>query len=73
MKAIGIALVIAGFVALVYGGFSYSRHREVLDLGPLKTSATEHKDFPVPAAAGAAVLLVGFALVVGGNRRPRRQ
>lgn len=72
MKAIGIALVIAGVVALAYGGFTYSRHRDVLDPGPLKISATEHKDLPVPAAIGAAVLLVGFALVVGSNRRPRR-
>lgn len=73
MKTIGIALVIAGVIALVYGGFSYSRHHQVLDLGPLEITATEHKNFPVPAAVGAGVLLVGFVLVVGSNRRLRRQ
>ena len=73
MKTIGIVLVIAGVIALVYGGFSYSRNREVLDLGPLEITATEHKTFPIPAAVGAAVLIAGFVLVIGSNRRLRQQ
>lgn len=71
MKTIGIVLVIAGVIALVYGGFSYSRNREVLDLGPLEITTTEHKTFPIPAVVGAAVLVAGFVLLISGNRRSR--
>ncbi len=71
MKTIGIVLVIAGVIALAYGGFSYTREREVLDLGPLEITATEHKTFPIPAAIGAAVLVTGLVLLISGNRRSR--
>lgn len=71
MKTIGIVLVIAGVIALVYGGFAYSRDRTVLDLGPLEITATENKSFPIPAVVGAAVLVAGFVLVISGNRRSR--
>jgi drug/metabolite transporter (DMT)-like permease len=71
MKTIGIVLVIAGVIALVYGGFAYSRDRKVLDLGPLEITTTENRSFPIPAAVGAAVLVAGFVLVISGNRRSR--
>lgn len=71
MKTIGIVLVIAGVIALVYGGFSYSRDRTVLDLGPLEITATENRSFPIPAVVGAVVLVAGFVLVISGNRRSR--
>jgi hypothetical protein len=71
MRNIGIVLVIAGVVALVYGGFSYPRQGEGLDLGPVEITAVGQQSFPVPAAVGSAVLLTGFVLVVGSNRRLR--
>jgi hypothetical protein len=73
MKTLGIVLAIAGVLALVYGGFDYTRNRNVLDLGPLEITTTEHKSFPIPAVVGAVVLVAGVALLVGGNRRSRSQ
>jgi uncharacterized membrane protein YidH (DUF202 family) len=69
MKTIGTLLVIAGVIALVYGGFAYSRDREVIDLGPLEITTTENRSFPIPAVVGAVVLVAGFVLVISGNRR----
>lgn len=71
MRTIGIVLVIAGVLALVYGGFSYTQNRNVLRVGSLEVTATEHKTFPIPVAVGAVVLIGGLVLVVGGNRRLR--
>ncbi len=71
MKTLAIVLVIAGVVALVYGGFSYTRDRKVVDLGPLEITASENRSFPIPAVVGAAVLLGGVLLLVNGNRRSR--
>ena len=71
MRTIGIVLVIAGVLALVYGGFDYTRNRNVLQVGSLEVTATEHKTFPIPAAVGAIVLVGGLLLVVGGTRRLR--
>ena len=69
MKTIGIVLAIAGALALIYGGFDYTRERNVLDLGPLEITTTEHKSFPIPAVVGVIVLVAGVVVLVGGNRR----
>lgn len=71
MRTIGIVLAIAGVIALIYGGFEYTRHRDVLHLGSLEVTASEHKTFPIPAAAGALVLAGGIVLLVTGARRGR--
>lgn len=71
MKTIGIVLAIAGALALIYGGFDYTRERNVLDLGPLEITTTEHKSFPIPAVVGVIVLVAGVVFLVGGNRRSR--
>ncbi len=71
MRIIGILLAVAGVIALVYGGIDYTRNRNVLEVGPLNITTTEHKSFPIPAVVGVAVLVVGVALLVGGNRRSK--
>ena len=68
MKTIGIALVVLGVLALVYGGISYSKNRTVLEVGSMQVTATEQKHIPVPALAGVAALIGGVAILVMGKR-----
>jgi hypothetical protein len=69
MKTISIVLVILGVLALVYGGFEYSRDRTLLKIGSAEVVATESRSLPILAVVGAVVLLGGSALLVAGNRR----
>ncbi len=69
MKNLGIVLVVLGVLALVYGGVRYNRERTVLDVGPMHITATEHRNYPIPAIAGALVLLGGIAFLVVDKRR----
>ena len=69
MKTIGFALAVLGVLALLYGGINYNRNRTVLQMGSMSVTATEHRNFPVPAAVGAAMLLGGVVLVAVGRRR----
>lgn len=71
MKIGGIVLIAVGVLALIYGGFSYNRNREVLDIGGLTVTASEEKRVPVPAVVGVILLLAGAGLVVAGSRRLR--
>ena len=64
MKIVGIALVILGIVALVYGGIGYNRQTTILDVGGIKATATEHKTLPITPVAGAIALVGGIALLV---------
>jgi uncharacterized membrane protein YidH (DUF202 family) len=68
MKTIGIALVVLGVLALVYGGISYSKNRTVLEVGSMHVTATEQKHIPVPAVVGVAALIGGVAMMVMGKR-----
>jgi hypothetical protein len=69
MRIAGIVLMVFGVLALIYGGINYNKDRTVLKVGSMSVTATEHKSIPVPAVAGAAVLVAGAAILVVGRRR----
>jgi membrane-bound ClpP family serine protease len=69
MKTLGVALVILGIVALVYGGIGYNRQRTILDVGGIKATTTEHKTIPIAPVTGAIALIGGIALLVGSRSR----
>jgi hypothetical protein len=69
MKLIGIALLVAGVLALVYGGFSYTKDTTAVKLGPLELSVKEKESVNVPVWAGiAAVVAGGLVLVAAGKK-----
>jgi len=69
LKMIGAALVVAGVLALAYGGFSYPKDTTAVKIGPMELSVKERKTINVPIWAGAAAVLAGgLLLVVGGKR-----
>ena len=69
VKVIAIALVIAGVLGLVYGGFSYTKDTTVVKLGPLEVSAKEKQTVNVPMWAGVGAVVVGGLLLVFGGKR----
>ncbi len=64
MKIIGVALVILGVVALIYGGIGYNRQTTILEVGGIKATATEHKVIPIAPIVGVIALVGGIALLV---------
>ncbi|HEY3156701.1 MAG TPA: DUF3185 domain-containing protein [Candidatus Eisenbacteria bacterium] len=68
MKLLGIALVILGVVALIYGGIGYNSQTTVLDVGGIKATATEHKTIPIAPVVGVISLIGGVALLVVSKR-----
>ena len=63
MRLLGIALVVLGIVALIYGGVGYDRQKTVIDVGGIKATATEHKSLPMAPIVGVALLIGGVALL----------
>ena len=66
---VGIVLIVAGLLALAYGGFSYTDQEEILDVGPIEATAETRESVPIPPILGAAAVIGGVALVVVGMRR----
>ena len=68
MKIGAILLIVAGALALVYGGFSYTRDKTAVKLGPLELSVKEKETVNVPVWAGVGAIVVGGLLLVVGGR-----
>jgi len=69
MKMVGIVLLVAGILGLVYGGFTYTKETHETKIGPLTLSVTDKETVNVPIWAGVgAIVLGGVLLVVGGKK-----
>ena len=63
-KTIGVILIALGLVALLYGGFSYTKRDKIIDLGPIEATKTETKTIPLPPIIGAVALIGGVVLLL---------
>jgi len=59
----GLALVVLGILALVYQGIGYTKHKDVVDIGPIHATADEHKTIPLPPILGVIALVGGIVLI----------
>jgi len=72
MKAatlVGILLIVIGIVGFALGGFSFTREKKDIDLGPVQVSHKQTKTLPIPPILSALSLIAGVGLVVVGARR----
>ncbi|WP_291013169.1 hypothetical protein [Hydrogenophaga sp.] len=68
-KLLGIALLVAGALALVYGGFSYTKDTTAVKLGPLELTVKEKESVNVPVWAGVGAIVAGGLLLVFGGKK----
>jgi hypothetical protein len=64
MRTIAIVMLVAGALALVYGGFSYTSETHDADVGPIHMSLDETKRVNIPMWAGVGLLVLGGGLLV---------
>jgi len=67
-KIVGVLLIVAGTLGLIYGGFSYTREKHDVKLGPLQFSVAEKETVNVPVWAGAGAIAVGVILLLVGRK-----
>jgi uncharacterized membrane protein HdeD (DUF308 family) len=65
---IGLALVVLGILALVYQGIGYTKHKDIVDVGPIHATADQHKTIPLPPVVGAIALIGGIVLIARDRR-----
>ena len=65
---LGVVLIIAGIVALAYGGFSYTVPKKEVDLGPIQVTKQEKHSVPLPPILGGLVLIGGIVVVLMDRR-----
>lgn len=65
---LGILLIVVGFIAIAYQGFTYTTREKAIELGPLQIMAEKSHTIPLPPIVGA-VLLAGGILVLVLSRK----
>ncbi len=68
MKALGILLIIAGVLMLIFKGFSFTREKKVLDVGPVEINKQEQKTVAWPMYAGAITIAAGAVVLLASKR-----
>jgi len=68
-KIIGILLIVAGTLGLIYGSFSYTKDKHDVKLGSLQFSVSEKESVNVPVWAGAGAIGIGVVLLLLGRMK----
>ena len=69
VKLVAVALIIAGVLGLLYGGFSYTKDTTAVKLGPIELSVKEKESVNIPVWAGIGAVVVGGLLLVFGSKK----
>lgn len=63
LKAVALVLLVAGILALVYGGFTYTKTTHDTKIGPIELSIKDKQTVNIPIWAGVGAIVVGGLLL----------
>jgi hypothetical protein len=69
IRLVGIVLVVAGILGLIYGSFSFTQEKTVVKVGSVELNAKEDKTVDIPMWAGIGAIVVGGLMLVMGGKR----
>ena len=69
IKLVGIVLIAAGTLGLIYGGFSYTKDTTAVKIGPVELSVKEKESINIPLWAGIGAVVVGVVLLGFGGKK----
>jgi hypothetical protein len=67
-KIIGVLLIAAGAMGLLYGGFSYTKESHTAKLGPLAITVQDRETIMIPVVASVGSIVLGVFLLLGAGR-----
>ena len=69
MKTLGIVLIVAGILMMIFRGFSFTREKEVVDIGPIEINKKEKETVGWPLYAGAVATVAGVVILIAGRKK----
>lgn len=69
LKIVALALIAAGILGLMYGGFTFTKNTHEAKIGPIEMAVKEKETVNVPVWAGVGAIVVGAALLFAGGRK----
>ncbi len=68
-QIVGLLLIIAGGLGLLYGGFSYTKDTTALKLGSIELKVQEKESVAIPVIVSGAAIALGALLLLAGRGR----
>ena len=62
-KLLGVVLLVLGILAVAYGGFSYTKNTDHVNVGPFHMDVQDRQRVNIPLWAGVVVAIVGGVLL----------
>jgi TRAP-type C4-dicarboxylate transport system permease small subunit len=69
VKMAATGLIVVGILALVYGGFSYTKDTHDAKIGPLELSVKDKERVNIPVWAGVGSIVIGGGLLLVRQER----
>jgi hypothetical protein len=70
-RMVALALIACGLLALVYGGFTYTRITREAKIGSIEVSWKDHDTVEIPVWIGVGGVVVGSAMLLGVSVKKR--
>jgi len=67
-KILGVVLLTAGILSLVYKGFNYTKETHTGEFGPIKVEVKEKDRVDIPVWVGVVLAAGGGAILVFGKK-----
>ena len=68
-KLVGAVLLALGILALAYGGFTYTKDTDEVNVGPVHFTVKDKERVNIPLWAGVGVAIVGAVLLARKDQR----
>ncbi len=69
MRPLGIILIIAGILMLIFRSFSFTKEKKVVDIGPLEINKKEKESVSWPLYAGGIAVAAGVIVLLAGKKK----
>lgn len=66
---VAVIMIVLGVIGLAWGGITYVKDRDTLDLGIAEITTEEKETVPIPPIVSGLLLVAGASLLVLGRRR----
>lgn len=68
IAVLGVFLIAIGIAGLLIANISFTEKKVIVDAGPLKVTADQERNIPIPTIAGVLAIVAGAGLLFYGRK-----